>query len=147
MGPFLRWYVRTLLAVAMLAVAPRGHAESPFKKVEVSTKVARKGIDIPSVFRSEILQRIQGLRTNHPDMNELVLSASLLQLETRRDGHRAHSLCVVSAMLRKPNGALVAVLRGRARAEDGLHAIPDNELAALRAAVKTVMHRLPDAIK
>ena len=28
MGPFLRWYVRTLLAVAMLAVAPRGHAES-----------------------------------------------------------------------------------------------------------------------
>jgi hypothetical protein len=77
----------------------------------------------------------------------VVLSASLLQLETHLHGERARTTCVVSATLRRANGGeLAAILRAKARAMDARHAAASNKLAALHAAVRSAMCGVPKAL-
>lgn len=124
------------------------HAKAPpIASVEVTSQVSRKNIDVPGIFRSEVLRQLGNLDVGPSDQQDLVLSASLLRLETRRSGNRAQSSCLVSARLQKKNGALVAILRGRAHAEDDVKAAADNEVAALRAAVRSTLRGIPQALR
>jgi hypothetical protein len=151
MGPSLRRQLQTaaflLIGAALSHTVPSHAKASPIASVEVTTKVSRKNVDVPAIFRSEVLRQLRTLEVDRSGEEDLVLSASLLRLDTQRTGSRAHSSCVVSARLQKKNGALVAVLRGRARAEDDIKATSDNELAALRAAVRSTLRGIPEALR
>jgi hypothetical protein len=77
-----------------------------------------------------------------------VLSASLVTLETVTESERVESTAVVSAALaEKRGGSLRAVFRGKAQAIDGKDAARTAELAALKAAVRSALSRLPEAAK
>ncbi len=77
-----------------------------------------------------------------------VLSASLVKLETTTSSNHVQSRAVVTAELaHKKGGSLRAVFRGSARATDAKNAAKTAELAALRAAVKTAIKRLPEAVR
>ncbi len=122
---------------------------TPVALGEVTSKVTRSKIDVPRVFRSELLRQLRSIEVNDlPDSDRVVLSASLVRLETTRTGDRAESTCVVSATLRKKRGgALVAILRGRARAQDAIDAKADNEMVVMRAAVRSTVRGIPKALK
>lgn len=80
--------------------------------------------------------------------DKYVLSASLVKLQTVKSGDQIETSCVVSATLsRAGSGALHAVLQGRARAIDAPSAHKTAERAALDAAVKGAMRRLPEALR
>jgi hypothetical protein len=78
---------------------------------------------------------------------QYVLSARLVHLNTARKQDSARATCDVSIVLRKqPSDSLLAVVSGRATAEDeGGHA-RDAELAAVRGAVHGAMRRVPGAL-
>ena len=151
MGLPLRRQLQTaalLLIGAALSHTLPSHAKAPpIAAVEVTTKVSRKNVDVPGIFRSEVLRQLRHIDVERSGQEDLVLSASLLRLDTQRTGSRAQSSCLVSATLQKKNGALVAVLRGRARAEDHVNAASDNEMAALRAAVRSTLRGIPQALR
>lgn len=155
MGGLLDRWPRNTTLVRLLAPLPLilalcapAHAAAPIALGEVTTKITRPEIDVPATFRAEVARQLQGVQLDLPDQDHVVLSASLVQLDTRRSGDRAESKCEVSATLRKKRGgALVAILRGRARAEDAARASADNELTVMRAAVRSAMRGIPTALK
>ena len=76
-----------------------------------------------------------------------VLTGSLITLESKVEGNQVESTCVISAELAKQKGGqLEAVFRGKAKAIDGKSAAKSAELAALKAAVKSAVQRLPEAV-
>ncbi len=138
-----------LLAAAM-ACATNAYAKTcPVELGKVTSRVTRSEVDVARTFRAEVKQQLQSMDLRGiPDEPRIVLSASLTRLQTQRTGRRAKSSCVVSATLRKAEGgALVAILRGRARAEDDAAAQSSNELTVMRAAVRSAMRGIPKALR
>ncbi|MFW5741060.1 MAG: hypothetical protein ACOC1F_11915 [Myxococcota bacterium] len=148
--PSLAGIVAPALIAAGLAFAAPAHTKTaPVALGAVTTRVQRPHIDVPKAFKSEVVRQLRSIDLSDiPDAKHVVLSASLTRLDTRRDGRRAHSSCVVSATLtKKEDGALVAILRGKARAEDHVHEQTSNELAVMRAAVHSAMRGIPNALR
>ena len=76
-----------------------------------------------------------------------VLSGSLVDLDTKTSGNQVESTCIISAELaQQKGGRLEAVFRGKAKAVDGKNAAKSAELAALKAAMKSAVQRLPEAV-
>jgi hypothetical protein len=76
---------------------------------------------------------------------QYVLSARLQKLDTRRTPKWTQATCSVSVMLkRKSDSALLAVVNGRATAQDTRPLATQS--AALRAAVHGAMKRVPAAV-
>jgi hypothetical protein len=76
---------------------------------------------------------------------QYVLSARLQKLDTRRTPKWSEATCSVSVLLkRKSDDALLAVVSGRATAQDSHPAA--SQSAALRAAVRGAMKRVPAAV-
>lgn len=136
-----------LLTCSLTYALPAHGKTKTITLAQVTTKLSRPEIDLPGLFRSEVTRQLQTIELQPVRPHEaLVLSASLVELETHRAGNRAKSSCVVSATLRKKNGALVAILRGKARAEDAFTAKSANEIAALRAAIRSTLRGIPQAL-
>ena len=76
-----------------------------------------------------------------------VLAATLVRLDSVRSPHAVRATCVVSVALLRGRGTLFAVLRGRATAEDESSPADIVESDALRAAVHSVMARIPSALR
>ena len=74
-----------------------------------------------------------------------MLSARLQKLDMRRTAKWSEATCSVSVLLkRKSDDALLAVVNGRATAQDTHPAATQS--AALRAAVRGAMKRVPAAV-
>lgn len=145
----LTHWLAALCLTCTLAYALPAHGKTKtITLAQVTTKLSRPEIDLPRLFRSEVTRQLQTIELQEVRRDEaLILSASLVELETLRSGNLAKSSCVVSATLRKKHGgALVAILRGKARAEDSFTAKSENEIAALRAAVRSTLRGIPKAL-
>lgn len=139
-----------VLALALALSTTSADASVPALSIgEVTTRVTRKEVDLPSAFRSAVEVELNQVDLRDVRKRErLVVSASLIRLDTETKDGRAHTTCVVSATLRKARGgALLAILQGKARAEDTARQVPSNEMAALRAAVHSAVVGIPTAMR
>lgn len=149
-GRWQRYLAWSSVVAAVALLGPLADARAtPLALGEVTTRVSRQGVDLPGAFRSAIVDELRRVDVSDaPSQERVVVSASLVRLDTETQGARARSTCVVSATLRKARGgALVAILQGKARAEDTAREIPSNELTALRAAVHSAVRGIPEAIR
>lgn len=134
--------------IAVLCVAPSADAGKPPISIgRISTRVPKRA-DVRRELESAVQRELgridwSGVRGKQ----RYVLSASLTKMETVTEGGQSESTCVVSATLTREGGALHAVLQGRARAVDRRAAARDAELGALRAAVRSAIGRVPEALR
>lgn len=149
---------RTLLARIAVALTAMGWAPSVAARTgqkpavelgKVKVRVARREAELGKTLRRTLEARLARLElpaTKRPQ--RYLLDASLMRLSTQRSGRDLETTCVVSATLRKADGgALHAILRGRATAAASSGAVEANEDHALKAAVKSVLRRVPDAVE
>jgi len=146
----LAWILSPLVLATTLVFASPAHGKAaPVALGQVTTKVTRTEVDVSKAFRAEVLRQLRAIDLKDvPNDEPVVLSASLVRLETERSGNRGTSSCMVSATLhKKRGGALVAILRGKARAEDDINAKSDNEMTVMRAAVRGAIRGIPKALQ
>jgi len=152
-----RWLPRACKSIVIgligswltFGAVPADARSQPIALGEVTTRVTRDGLDLPGAFRDAVETELERMDLRDAKKQErMVVSASLVRLDTETREGRAWTTCVVSATLRKArDGALVAVLQGKARAEDSASQAPANELAALRAAVRSAVRGIRTAIR
>jgi Skp family chaperone for outer membrane proteins len=134
---------------ASLAVSVRADAGNAAVSVgRITTRVPQRD-DVRRELESAVKRELgkvdlKGARGS----GRYVLSASLVKMETVTESDQAEATCVVSATLtRQKGGALHAVLQGRARAIDSKDSAKNAEVEALRAAVRSAIGRVPEAIR
>lgn len=162
-----RWGALVGALAAVLASAPAlaAHAERP----PIAQKRAR-------VTLAEVASRVDPGKTSLPNPTELLrgdveaelaaidwskegvrrsylVSASLVKLEAQTAGAGLRALCAVSATIRDAeHGTILAVVEGRARAEEGSpgtrgDAAVRAERGALSAAAHGAVAAIPEAIR
>jgi hypothetical protein len=143
------WIASALLAVLFSTTSNVAAGRAPLALGQVTTRLDRDSTALRSAFRSAVEQELAGIDLSQVKSGDrYVLSASLIAMDTRADGGRARTTCVVSATLtRERGGALHAILRGRARAEDAPSEARSLELSAMRAAVHSALMRVPEALR
>lgn len=78
----------------------------------------------------------------------LILSASLLRMDTERNAQRTLTTCVVAASVRQAkSGNLLATLKGRVRVEEQGVPVASTERLAMRSAVRSAIKRLPQLVQ
>lgn len=144
---------RTLyLAVASMMLTLTcdvGAAPPPIAIGEVTSEVTREGVDLPLALRSVVEQELPAVDMGgRPSPRPSILSISLVRMERAASPDRKTSVvCVVSATVRdKKKGVIVAVLEGRARAENEERLAALLERAAMKSAVRGALARLPEAL-
>lgn len=134
-----------LIALSLTTSLGASGSKSPVSVGRITTSKPDVQSELESAVKSE-LGRVDLSSVRASD--RYVLSAALVKLKTVTGSDQVETSCVVSATLtREKSGALHAVLEGRARATDGKQAQKDAELAALRAAVRSAIKRVPEAIR
>ena len=144
---------RSMLArvVALVGVtawaAPAHGAQRPRIELgEVNVRVRRRERELSETLRTTLQQRLRDLElppSRQP--KHYILHASLVRLRTEKSGGEMSTTCVVSATLRQAEGGtLHAILRGRATSAGSRR--DHNERIALKAAVRSVLGRVPDAV-
>lgn len=114
---------------------------------EVSSKVTRPEMDVRSVLRKTLAEELPSVDLSRARHRPVILSVSLLQMQTESTKGSSSTHCVVSATLRTKQGNnLFAVLEGRAYAEDAAKERNATEQAALRRAMQGALARLPEAL-
>ena len=152
----LERFARLLLvaAIAMIALALSGNTVSakvraPVAVGKVRTKVKSRSWLQPADFRRVVERELEQIdMTQVKTRDRFVLEATVTKLETRSTSDRTEATCVVSGMLtRKSGGAVRAILRGRARAQDGPKKVQAAERAALEGAVRSALSRVEEALQ
>ncbi|MFO0570502.1 MAG: hypothetical protein U0263_32975 [Polyangiaceae bacterium] len=147
------WRSRSSLAVWLSSVAivafaaSADAAASPVALGEV--KVVRSDPGLERQFRGLVVHELDEVDLSKVKASDrFVLSASLVQMNTRENAGQAESLAVVSATLRRARGGSIhAIIQGRAQASDRPTNVKAVELNAMRAAVRSALGRLPEALK
>ncbi len=139
------------IVVASLLLAWNvGAAPSPPIVVgEVTSEVTREGIDLPLELRSVVEQELPAVdMAGRAKPRPAILSVSLVRMERAASADKKTSIaCVVTATVRdKRKGAIVAVLEGRARAENEERFAELLEHAVMKSAVRGALSRLPEAL-
>lgn len=134
-----------LTAAAIFGLGARADAgTAPVSLGEV--RVEKSDAELERAFRGALATELDRLQIAAKPNERYVLSAALVTTTTRERSGQAESVAVVNATLRRaPGGALHAVIRGRAQVVDE----PNRpvELSAMRAAVRSTVRRVPEAIK
>lgn len=140
--------MRLLAPVLVIALAtlPASAAPSPVTVGEVTSSVFREGVDLNAVLRGVVEQELPGVDVG-ARARPSILAFSLVSMERTTSGAKTSVSCVVSATVRdKRKGALLAVLEGRARAENEESLAELLERATLKSAVRGALARLPEAL-
>ncbi|HEX7671392.1 MAG TPA: hypothetical protein VF395_17485 [Polyangiaceae bacterium] len=137
-----------LLAALVLALSPSVAAHGPMIAVgEISARVPGADARTEQELRLLVSRELERLRFDRQETRDTyVFSASLVRFDakTSRDGARA--ACVVSGILRKAaSGAIVAMMQGRAAAEDERGALEGAKARALEGAVYGAVRHVPEA--
>ncbi len=146
----LRLVVASLLVTALAGAAP----PQPVAIGEVTSEVLREGVDMPLAVRSVVEQELPAVDMGGRAARPAILSVALVRMERAPSADanasankRTSVACVVTATVRdKRKGAIVAVLEGRARAENEERFVPLLERAVLKSAVRGALARLPEAL-
>ena len=139
---------RTLLALTLVAAAavalPASGGTCP---VRVGTIAATREPALQSCLRDIVKSELQALDLPTADGRSYLLDVSLDELDTKRAGERTETTCAVSATLRDArDGALYAILKGRARAGDAAPRAQRATTLALSGAVRNALRRVPEAV-
>lgn len=157
-GPFGRALRSHLLGIALLALsgpaARTARAAPPAVAVgevvvalDATQLEGTRGLEraLRSALATELAQLgRRGVVVDHP----LVVSATLTKLSSER--HKQHttaSAAISLALRRADDQVLFAELRGRASAEEAAGNLASVRSAALRAAVRGAVERLPEALR
>jgi hypothetical protein len=136
------------LAAILLSFAPASiaAAPSPITIGEVTSAVVREDVDMSTVVRGVLEQELPGVDVGKS--RPAILSLSLVRMDREvAPNDKTQVTCVVSATVRdRKKGALVAVLEGRARAENEERLVGLLERATLKSAVRGALQRLPEAL-
>jgi hypothetical protein len=109
---------------------------------------ARHAAPTARAFRRVVAEELRALEVRPAHGEGYVLSASLVSLDASAQDDAATATCIVSATLRSEGrGALVATLRGRVRASDVPSEVEAVKLDAMRAAVRSAVRGVPEAIR
>jgi hypothetical protein len=150
------------IAVAVLSGRPaaaddaRPLAESaasrPVTLGEVATSVAARStrlLNVADLLRRDAEAELAAIDWSKAKLrHRYTLSALIVRLDSAPLGARAlEASCTVSAAVRDERGALLAIVEGRARAEDAASAGIAAERDALAAAVRSAITAVPEAIR
>ena len=114
---------------------------------EVSTSVVRPDVDVPGVLRATVVEELPSIDLSRARRRPMILSVSLVRMETESTPDGPSTTCVISAALRtKKGGNLFAILEGRAKAQNGADPSFAQERLALRGAVRGALERIPEAL-
>lgn len=113
----------------------------------VSSEVVRKDIDLGAWLRLSLARELGGVDLKRAAPRQVILSASLVRMDSVTTAGKVTVTCVVTALLFDvKRGTMFAALEGRARAENASVA-PSLERAAMEAAVHSALARVPEAMK
>jgi hypothetical protein len=127
-------------------------AARPVTLGEVATSVAAQStrlINVSDLLRHDAEAELAAIDwTKTKSKHRYTLSALIVRLESAPLGARSLSAsCTVSAAVRDERGALLAIVEGRARAEDAATAGIAAERDALAGAVRSAIIAVPEAIR
>jgi hypothetical protein len=131
------------LVGVLLCVAP---ASGGAPAVAVG-RIATVEPGVQDELRLLVNAELQALRLPESGRQRFLLDVSLDEMRTVRAGERVETTCAVSATLREADdGALRAILKGRARAGDTGAPPRRGRVAALSGAVRSALRRVPEAV-
>jgi hypothetical protein len=115
---------------------------------EVSTSVTREGVDMPGLLRALATEELRAVEASKaPRHKGAIVSVALVRMDSESSAKGSASTCFVSVVLRDPRrGVLIALLNGRARAEDGARAATSVERSAMQASLRSALSRIPEAL-
>jgi hypothetical protein len=146
-----RWIAAAIVLIAIATPASTLSAKvgAPVVLGRVSTKLRSQHWLKPPEFRRLVERELSQLdMTQVKTKDRFVLEATITKLETRTSADKTEATCVVSGMLtRKSGGAVRAILRGRARAQDGPTKTRAAERAAVEGAVHSALSRVGEALQ
>ena len=137
------------LAVLLASSADAGEP-APVTLTEVASSVRSQRLgNVVEVLRTEAESELVAIDWGKRKPKRRVsLSASLTRLESTRTQKTLQASATVSATLRDARtGALLAILEGRAQAEDRPSAAAAAERDALKAAVRQAVGSIPEALR
>jgi hypothetical protein len=134
-----------LLALSFSLVAGRASGgESPVVLGNVNGSTP--GGEFRAPLRNAVREALDATKLGRA-RERFVLSATLVTLDARQTGRSVSATAVVSLVLRhEKEQTLHALLRGSATAEDSDSTLASTRETALRAAVRSAMRRLPEAV-
>ena len=145
----MRFLLVSLVAVVVSFAPASIAAPPPITIGEVTSEVVREDVDMNLLLRGVLEQELSGVDVAKPARpRPAILSLSLVRMDREMaPNDKAQVTCVVSATVRdQKKGALLAVLEGRARAENEQRLVALLERAALKSAVRGALARLPEAL-
>jgi hypothetical protein len=153
--PLSRNLRRALAGVAiglavLLATAADAREPAPVTLGEVATRVHSPRLgDVVELLRRDAQTELAAIDWSKRGVRRKVsVSASLVRLDSVQERGLLRADATVSATLRDARtGALLAILEGRARAEDRPVAAAGAERDALAAAVRGAITAIPEAIR
>jgi hypothetical protein len=136
-----------LLFAAFLFSLPASAGPSPVTIGEVTSAVTREDSDLSALLRGAAEQELPGIELGSKPRPS-ILSFSLVRMDRAAVAENKTSVsCMVSATVRdKHKGVVLAVLEGRARAENEDRLVGLLERATLKSAVRGALARLPQAL-
>jgi hypothetical protein len=116
---------------------------------ELNAKGASGNSSLARLFETSVERELSRLDLSRAKRHDrFVLSATLMSVASTKRADGAEARAVVSATLRKAQGGeLHAIVRGSATATDAAAASSHAERAALQAAVKSALKRVPEALR
>jgi hypothetical protein len=148
---FYRWLagVITLIATATSASTLSAKVGAPVVLGKVSTKLRSQHWLKPPEFRRLVERQLEQLDISGVKAKDrYVLEATVTKLETRTTKDKAEATCIVSGtLMRKKGGAVRAILRGRARAQDAPSKTRRAEQAAVEGAIHSALSRVGEALE
>ncbi|HYO93790.1 MAG TPA: hypothetical protein VER33_04730 [Polyangiaceae bacterium] len=138
------WLITSLLLVPP---SPANAAPgSPIVLGRIDTRPSREAA-VQQLLRSSIQEELAAADFGRSGAGKrYVLSARLLKLENAVQGHSVSSTCVISVLLESQQQVLVAVIRGRATAQDDSGNAAKARAAAVRGAVRSAISRVAPAL-
>lgn len=129
------------------ALAHEPKASTTIRLGEVETRVGRDDATLRAALRAAMTRGLAGLEFGRARPRGLVVSASLVSLESHAGDGVSLATAVVSATVRDAQGGtLEAIVEGHARAEnDGRH-LTTAELGAVAAAAHEAAVGIPMAV-
>jgi hypothetical protein len=138
------------LLVSLVQLDAGAAPASPLSIGEVSTEGVRNDSVLEAELRRILEQELVAVELGKPLPRPTVLSVALVQIQMDRvalSGSKAQVSVVLNATLRdKKKGAVVAIVEGRARAENEERLVDLLEHAAMKSAARSALSRVPQAL-
>jgi hypothetical protein len=143
--------MRTVASIVLAAVVFAAPAIAGERRVvigEVSSRVARAGVDYEPLLRSASEAELSALDFSRvPRQRNVIVSVSLVRLDTLSEPAQTDATCEVSATLRDAKaGTVFAILEGTARVKGG-GAPGAVERSVVHGALHGALGRIPEVLR